>query len=221
VRIINGGERRTTLIVRQESWRTPSVDVVAASWERIRRAAVPSWPGQTFDASRAFSAEELARDKPLKGAAEALAGLSRDWEVSFLTARGFPDAFALTEQWLHDHGFSHFSRLVVVGQARDKVAWLEEEMAATEAAVLPESRRVLLVDDLSRGHHLAKPEPDRETIGLLQEAGIPFEVFDFADDEAWPKLAQRLSSQSNHMAEVVLPSKRSRCKGSIESPMRL
>merc|ERR1712151_477403 len=80
-------------------------NTVSASWERLQRAAVPAWPGQTFDPTIAFSPAELARDTPLPGAVSALRSLPASWEVSFLTARGFKGAHAATTSWLQAHGF--------------------------------------------------------------------------------------------------------------------
>jgi len=184
-------------------------NTVSASWESIRRAAVPSWPGVTFDVSRAFSPSELALDAPLPGAAWALAAATRDWDVSFLTARGFLGAFGATAEWLRKHGFA-YNRLIVVNEARDKAAWLEEELLESPG------QQFLLIDDLSRNHHKAEPVPDEETIGLLKHRGIPFEVF-VPGVTKWADLVQRLHAIASTPAQaapaphVALAALRTRC----------
>eukprot|EP00929_Paragymnodinium_shiwhaense_P070446 TRINITY_DN35678_c0_g2_i2.p1 TRINITY_DN35678_c0_g2~~TRINITY_DN35678_c0_g2_i2.p1 ORF type:complete len:903 (+),score=218.32 TRINITY_DN35678_c0_g2_i2:76-2784(+) len=186
-------------------------NTVSASWERIRRAALPSWPGQTFDSSRAFSPEELAKDRPLAGAASALTALAREWEVIFLTARGFKGALSETKKWLRTHGFPD-ARVIVVQEARHKPAWLEDVAAqlAAEAdgtqARWRQQRQLVLVDDLSRGHHTAATELDEETIALLQRAGLTFEVFR-PEETQWPDLAQRLLAFSAQL-DIEVPPKR-------------
>eukprot|EP00928_Gymnodinium_smaydae_P070032 TRINITY_DN53979_c0_g1_i1.p1 TRINITY_DN53979_c0_g1~~TRINITY_DN53979_c0_g1_i1.p1 ORF type:complete len:1080 (+),score=235.12 TRINITY_DN53979_c0_g1_i1:79-3240(+) len=176
-------------------------NTVSASWERLRRAALPSWPGDTFDSAKAFSASELALDRPLPAAADALRSLTREWEVSFLTARGFPGAYEATARWLSEHGLP-CERLIVVQEAREKAEWLEEEVDASHAnaelAGLPvagrpprPSGRVLLVDDLSRAHHTATTQLDAATIGLLQRRNLPFEIFR-PESTDWRQLAERL-----------------------------
>ncbi|CAK0901568.1 unnamed protein product [Prorocentrum cordatum] len=157
---------------------------VSDARERIRRATVPSWPGVSVDMGRALSLQELLQDPPIPGAAAALASLARDWEVSFLSARGSPDAFEATRRWLELHGFA-YGQLILVDAARDKAAWLEDAAA--------EGRQVLLVDDLTRCHHCAAPEPDTETIGLLQQRGIRFHMF---GEVPWPELARLLARAS-------------------------
>eukprot|EP00927_Polykrikos_kofoidii_P026725 TRINITY_DN23756_c0_g1_i1.p1 TRINITY_DN23756_c0_g1~~TRINITY_DN23756_c0_g1_i1.p1 ORF type:complete len:1016 (+),score=178.31 TRINITY_DN23756_c0_g1_i1:292-3048(+) len=187
-------------------------NTVSASWERIRRAALPKWPGERFDSAKAFSPAELARDEPLPDAATSLRGLGREWEVTFITARNFKGAFEASEQWLRKHGFGFAARLVVVREPRDKLAWLED--AATEETPHPHRpgsrvRPFALIDDLSRGHHRAAVELDKETIGLLQQRGIPFEVFRIGET-LWPQLAQRLIATALSPESLGRPTLRGR-----------
>ncbi|CAE8636463.1 unnamed protein product [Polarella glacialis] len=105
----------------------------------------------------------------------------------FLGARGAPGAFEATSEWLKRHGFPNAGQFVLVSQAIDKLAWLEDAASAAGP-----SRALLLVDDLSRGHHLAKPLPDEQTRQALQQRGIPFEVFD-PETSSWPQLAKQLA----------------------------
>ncbi|CAE8742076.1 unnamed protein product, partial [Polarella glacialis] len=102
-------------------------------------------------------------------------------------ARGAPGAFEATSEWLKRHGFPNAGQFVLVSQAIDKLAWLEDAASAAGP-----SRALLLVDDLSRGHHLAKPLPDEQTRQALQQRGIPFEVFD-PETSSWPQLAKQLA----------------------------
>mmetsp|Transcript_35900 Transcript_35900/g.65892 ORF Transcript_35900/g.65892 Transcript_35900/m.65892 type:complete len:914 (-) Transcript_35900:50-2791(-) len=158
------------------------------AWERLRRAARPSWPGTTFDARQAFHPEELAKDAPVAGAAEALLSLARDWEVTFLSARGAPNLYRPTVQWLQQHGFGH-SNLILVAEAQHKVAWLVDTMADAWLR----NRRVVLIDDLSRGYHQATPELDEAVVRQLQRCEVPFEVFR-PGVTSWADLAVQLTS---------------------------
>jgi len=163
-------------------------NTVNDAWERIRRAARPSWPGTSFDARQAFHPEELAKDAPVAGAAEALLGLARDWEVHFLSARGAPNLYRPTAQWLQEHGFVH-SSLILVAEAQHKVPWLVDTMADAWLR----NRRVVLIDDLSRGYHQATPELDEEVVRRLQQCEVPFEVFR-PGVTSWPDLAIQLTA---------------------------
>lgn len=140
----------------------------------------------------AFSPQELARDQPLAGVVEAILALQRDWDVSFLSARGWPEGFEATVQWLREYGFQ-YSRLILVAEPLEKIDWLED--AGTTG--LGHNRRCsrsmpLLIDDLQRGHHLASPELDEEMVRRLHSRGVTFKVFS-PDATPWPQLALRLA----------------------------
>ena len=96
--------------------------------------------------------------------------LSRDWDVTYLSARGAEGAFEATAAWLLRHGFPNAQQLILVATALEKIDWL------LEAQGRPGGRPVLLVDDLTRGHHLAKPLPDTEMRMALEAAGLRAEV---------------------------------------------
>lgn len=138
---------------------------------RIQRAALPSWPGETFDSSQAFSAFELAKDSPLPGAVGALRRLGREWHITFLSARGYPHTLEPTVQWLQRHGF--FGPTVLVSDPLDKIAWLHDAAKQT----CNENQRVVLIDDLSKNHHQAVTELDTRVIKALQSHGIAFIIF--------------------------------------------
>eukprot|EP00403_Amphidinium_massartii_P046724 CAMPEP_0178459134 /NCGR_PEP_ID=MMETSP0689_2-20121128/47947_1 /TAXON_ID=160604 /ORGANISM="Amphidinium massartii, Strain CS-259" /LENGTH=914 /DNA_ID=CAMNT_0020085549 /DNA_START=47 /DNA_END=2793 /DNA_ORIENTATION=+ len=163
-------------------------NTVNNAWERLRRAALPSWPGQTFDAGRAFDPKELARDAPVADAAQALLGLTRDWEVSFLSARGSPGLYSPTVQWLQQHGFA-YSQVILVSEAQHKVAWLVDGMADAWLRNV----RLVLIDDLARGYHQATPEIDEEVVQQLQRCEVPFEVFR-PGSTSWAELARQLTA---------------------------
>ncbi|CAL1170546.1 unnamed protein product [Cladocopium goreaui] len=88
-------------------------NTISDAWKRIRRATIPQWPGHSFDA-KAHSPEELAKDSPLPGAQGALASLTRDWEVTYLSARGAAGAFQAASKWLKEHHFPSYGQLVLV-----------------------------------------------------------------------------------------------------------
>ncbi|OLQ07173.1 hypothetical protein AK812_SmicGene9511 [Symbiodinium microadriaticum] len=167
-------------------------NTVSDAWNRIRRATIPSWPGETFD-SRAHLPEELAKDLPLPGAQKALASLTREWEITYLSARGAPGAFDATLRWLAANGFPNPGRLLLVESAVDKIAWLQDA-----SSLDPHRRPVLLVDDLTRGHHLAQAVPDETMRSALQALRLEHEVFDPQTSD-WAKLAERLLARAAEM----------------------
>eukprot|EP00434_Breviolum_minutum_P003502 symbB.v1.2.003078.t1/scaffold169.1/size288995/6 len=164
-------------------------NTISDAWQRLRRATLPQWPGYSLDA-KAHSPEELAKDSPLPGAQSSLASLTRDWEVTYLSARGAVGAFQATSLWLKEHQFPNYGRLILVSSAMEKLDWLKDAIHARS------HRPVLLVDDLTRGHHLAQALPDERMREALRAEKLPFEVFD-PFSSSWPQLAQRLLEQAH------------------------
>merc|ERR1712008_122728 len=178
-------QRIITHALQRRSQRRLFVDIdntINNAWERIQRSALPTWPGETFDQARAFSHTELLSDRPLLGSQASLAALARDWDITFLSARGAAGLVAPTLQWLAREGFV-YSKVILVRDALDKVAWLEDAVAESE---------VLFVDYFTRGHHTAQPVVDEELLSALRARAISFKVFVPAET-GWPELAQQLA----------------------------
>jgi len=108
-------------------------------WERVQRFTdngVPDW-------NKIFSREEIMKDRVLDGAKEALKELSTEYEIHFLTARPFEDAYSITKDWLDKNNFEYKS-IIVVNRSMDKLSYVTE----------PEC---LFIDDLSRKHETHPP----------------------------------------------------------------
>ena len=108
-------------------------------WERIQRCTANG----KCDFTKAFSREELMKDKVLPYSKEALEKFSKEYEIHFLTARPFDNAHEITKDWLNDNGFEYES-LIVVKSPMDKLKYVTEDGC-------------LFVDDLSRKHETNPP----------------------------------------------------------------
>ncbi|CAE7527236.1 unnamed protein product [Symbiodinium natans] len=91
------------------------------------------------------------------------------------------------------NGFPNAGRLLLVDSALDKIAWLQDAISLD-----PHRRPVLLVDDLTRGHHLAQAVPDEKMRSALQALRLEHEVFDPQTSD-WARLAERLLSRASEM----------------------
>ena len=135
-------------------------------WVRIQKWAVPSFPGTAID-PRAFTREEILKDLPLPGALDAIRRFKdASWDIHYLTARNFPDAYSITRDWLDSHQFPYDS-INVVAKSKDKPPFLSTRKCD------------LFVDDLSAGQEFG---PSYEnlytgTIQQLQVDKIRFEIF--------------------------------------------
>ncbi len=144
-------------------------------WVRIKRWALPSFPGSSID-SKAFSREEIMKDDVLPGALNAVEQFSKDWDIHFLTARNFPDAYSITEQWLTQKGFP-YDTINVVKKSKDKPPFLVQRQVD------------LFVDDLSAGQEFGPSYINlyTSTIQDLQNKNIKFEIF----KNNWAEILER------------------------------
>lgn len=108
-------------------------------WERIQRCTTNG----KCDFTKAFSREELMKDKVLPYSKEALQKLSEKYEIHFLTARPFDNAYGITKDWLDSNGFNYTS-LIVVKSPMDKLKYVTEDGC-------------LFIDDLSKKHETNSP----------------------------------------------------------------
>jgi len=134
-------------------------------WVRIQKWALPSFPGNSID-PRAFTEEEILKDEPLSGSLEALIDFSADWDIHYLTARNFPDAYSITKKWLDKEGFP-YKTINVVKKSADKPMFLVTRQCD------------LFIDDLSKGQERGPSYKElyNATIKDLIYHGINFEVF--------------------------------------------
>lgn len=144
-------------------------------WVRIKRWALPSFPGSSID-SRAFSREEIMKDDVLPGALNAIKQFSKEWDIHFLTARNFPDAYNITEQWLIQKGFP-YNTINVVKKSKDKPPFLVQKQVD------------LFIDDLSAGQEFGPSYINlyTSTIQELQNKNIKFEIF----KNNWDEILER------------------------------
>ena len=134
-------------------------------WVRIQKWAKPSFPGNSID-SRAFTREEIMKDEVLPGSLDAILKFSEEWDIHFLTARNFPDAYDITKDWLQLKGFP-YNTINVVKKSKDKPPFLSSRKCD------------LFIDDLSAGQEYGPSYVNLylNTIQDLKERGIVFEIF--------------------------------------------
>ena len=96
---------------------------------------------------------------------EALTQLSSLYEIHFLTARPFKDAFNITKTWLDQNDFFYKS-IIVVNQSMDKLKYVIEP-------------NCLFIDDLSRKHETNPPYKILywDVIKELNKNNVNYEIF--------------------------------------------
>jgi len=108
----------------------------------------------------------IMQDKPLDGARETLWEFSDRFNIHYLTARCFNQAYSITKDWLIDNDFP-IDSIKVVNSSIEKVPFLL-------------SKKVdLFIDDLSgdQKNHGSYKILYQETIDLLENNNIPFYRF--------------------------------------------
>jgi len=118
------------------------------------------------DWSRATSREEVMKDDVLPGALEKLQELSKEYEIHFLTARNYKDAYSITKDWLDSKGFTYES-INVVKKSIDKPEFLELNGCD------------LFIDDLSAGQERGPSYVNlyHETIAQLDARNLNYIIF--------------------------------------------
>lgn len=134
-------------------------------WVRVQRWAIPSFPGRSIHPN-AWKREEVLKDEPLPGALKMIHKFSKDWDVHFLTARNFPNAYDITKEWLDLHGFPYKS-INVVRRSIHKPPFLLERKCD------------LFIDDLSAGQEYGPSYVNlyKDTISELKRLQINFIIF--------------------------------------------
>lgn len=134
-------------------------------WIRIQKWAMPQFPGTSIHPN-AFTREEILKDQVLPGALEAITKFSETYDIHFLTARNFPNAYEITKEWLDLYGFP-YDTINVVARSKDKPPFLRMR------------RCDLFIDDLSAGQERGPSYRwlYHDTIAALEHCGIKYEVF--------------------------------------------
>tara|TARA_R110000803_G_scaffold210801_1_gene283814 strand:- start:521 stop:1000 length:480 start_codon:yes stop_codon:yes gene_type:complete len=131
-------------------------------WKRIQRFTVNG----TCDWHRAFSRDEILKDGVLPNAVESINKLSQKYEVHFLTARPFANAYEITESWLIQSGFTNYNSILIVDKSMDKLKYVTEP-------------NCLFIDDLSRKHETNPPYTIlyNDVITMLDHHNVDYELF--------------------------------------------
>jgi hypothetical protein len=90
-------------------------------WNRIRRNTVPKWPGGMIS-NKAWLKEEVLKDKILphcKSVLDALHG--RDFEIKYLSARGWSSAGEISEEQLTRLGVPNPWKITIVSNMQEKI----------------------------------------------------------------------------------------------------
>ena len=134
-------------------------------WVRIQKWATPSFPGTSIH-QNAFTREEIMKDLPIENAVESIEKFSKEYEIHFLSARNFPEAWDITKQWLDKWGFTYKS-INIVRSSIDKVQFVKQNPCD------------LFIDDFSKGQEYGNSYEVlyTDTINQLNSMGINLEVF--------------------------------------------
>ena len=134
-------------------------------WVRIQKWAQPSFPGTSIH-QNAFTREEIMKDLPIENAVESIKKFSKEYEIHFLSARNFPQAWDITKQWLDKWGFTYKS-INIVRSSIDKVQFVKQYPCD------------LFIDDFSKGQEYGNSYEVLyiDTINQLNDMGINLEVF--------------------------------------------
>jgi|TARA_B100000424_G_scaffold226530_1_gene186985 uncharacterized HAD superfamily protein len=134
-------------------------------WVRIQKWAQPSFPGTSIH-QNAFTREEIMKDLPIENAVESIEKFSKEYEIHFLSARNFPEAWDITKQWLDKWGFTYKS-INIVRSSIDKVQFVKQNPCD------------LFIDDFSKGQEYGNSYEVlyTDTINQLNSMGINLEVF--------------------------------------------
>jgi len=134
-------------------------------WIRIQKWALPSFPGSSIH-HNAWSREEILKDEVLPHAPEAIQRFNQTWDVHFLTARNFNNAYEITKEWL-DLNLFEYKSINVVKRSINKPAFLKNQ------------RCDLFIDDLSAGQEYGPSYVNlyKNTISQLEADNIPYIIF--------------------------------------------
>lgn len=148
-------------------------------WIRIQKWALPRFPGNSID-PKAFTREEVMKDLPLDGAKDTLDELNYDYNIHFLSARNFPDAFNISKDWLDQHKFKYNS-INIVKSARDKPNFLRGLSCD------------VLIDDFSYGQEYGESYLNlyEEVISKFKNMKTPLIVF----KGNWTKIKEKIQNR--------------------------
>lgn len=148
-------------------------------WVRIQKWSLPRFPGNSIHPN-AFTRDEIMKDSALPDALESIKTLSKIYDIHFLTARNFSNAYEVTKEWLDLHKFPYKS-INVVKKSKDKPAFLNQR------------RCDLFIDDLSAGQEYGPSYVNlyHETISMLNNLGIKYEIF----KNNWKEIVRKYNEQ--------------------------
>ena len=132
-------------------------------YKRIQKWTLPKWPGDKID-KRAFTRDEIINDEVIPESISGLLKLSKYFEIHFLTARNFPNAYDITKEWLDKNRF-YYDSINIVSEPMDKIRLLKK------------NKSDLFIDDLKRCHHKEREIFYYDVIEKLIQNKIRFEIF--------------------------------------------
>lgn len=130
-------------------------------WRRIRRNTIPKWPDGKID-PKAFTREEILKDRPLDGSVDMLNELG--FPVVYLTARAFPNALPITKEWLHIYNYPE-GEIVPCQSISQKPHILRGRPSG------------VVIDDFLKGQELMIPKFCRDVAQQIQAMGFKVIVF--------------------------------------------
>ena len=142
---------------------------------RIQKWAQPSFPGTSIH-KKAFTREEIMKDLPIENAVESIEKFSKEYEIHFLSARNFPNAWDITKEWLDKWGFTYKS-INIVKSSIDKVEFVKNNHCD------------LFIDDFSRKHESNPPYKILywDVIRELNINNVDYEIF----QNNWEEIVKR------------------------------
>jgi SAM-dependent methyltransferase/5'(3')-deoxyribonucleotidase len=155
-------KHRTFVIVNKKPTLYCDIDsTVNNHYVRIKRHT----SNGTCNFTAAHSREELMKDEVLPHAKNSIDTLSKKYNIVFLTARNFPNAYNLTREWLVANNL-YFDSIIVVNRSIDKIKHLR-------------GANCLFIDDLSRKHETNPPYKVlyHDTIKALEDRKINYILF--------------------------------------------
>tara|TARA_Y100001980_G_C14556662_1_gene349158 strand:- start:1779 stop:2327 length:549 start_codon:yes stop_codon:yes gene_type:complete len=132
-------------------------------YKRIQKFTLPQWPGNKIS-KKAFDRQEIMKDEPIKESIDAIKELRNYYEIIFLTARNFKNAYSITKDWLDMHDFD-YDKIIVVKNPEQKLKYLKKY------------KNSIFIDDLKRGYHLKETQYYENIIRDLKINNIKFEIF--------------------------------------------
>jgi hypothetical protein len=115
---------------------------------------------------------------------------SQKYRIVYLTARAYPQALEITQEWLFERNQFPVSPVIITKTPEEKMDYIRFEQRRSEDGSV---QAPLLIDDLSRAHHQPVFEPQTKFLNLLDAARIDYIKFDTSNGEThWMQIVEGL-----------------------------